>query len=275
MGRSDYEERQERRKERLEERARKAQAESDAAFNRADEIGKGIPVGQPLLVGHHSERGHRADLKRIDNAMRKSLEQRNKAEELERRAARVGTAGVSADDPHAMGKLERKLGQLEVQHRWDKAINAAWRKAGKPAPNDTERWQLVTRILELTDEEVSRLRVNAARHWYMHPQPVPAYVLKNRSAEMRRLEKRIVELKDLENAKHVSTDHGFCVVTEDPEENRLKLELDGKPEASVRKLLKREGFRWAPSVGAWQRQLNNGARHAAERVVAELTKGGQ
>lgn len=44
----------------------------------------------------------------------------------------------------------------------------------------------------------------------------------------------------------------------------------GKPDASVRDLLKANGFRWAPSEGAWQRHLNNGGRYAASRVIASL-----
>ena len=38
----------------------------------------------------------------------------------------------------------------------------------------------------------------------------------------------------------------------------------------VRDILKSNGFRWAPSVGAWQRQLNNNGKYAVERVVREL-----
>src|SRR5690606_15269808 len=30
---------------------------------------------------------------------------------------------------------------------------------------------------------------------------------------------------------------------------------------------KKAGFRWAPSVGAWQRQLTNAARHAAREIL--------
>ena len=46
--------------------------------------------------------------------------------------------------------------------------------------------------------------------------------------------------------------------------------LEGKPEPEVRDILKSNGFRWAPSVGAWQRQLNNNGKYAVERVIREL-----
>ncbi len=51
---------------------------------------------------------------------------------------------------------------------------------------------------------------------------------------------------------------------------RIQLFFEGKPEPEVRDILKSNGFRWAPSVGAWQRQLNNNGKYAVERVIREL-----
>ena len=65
------------------------EAESSAAFDEADGIGKTIPMGQPILVGHHSERGHRADLRRIDRNMAKAVAKTAEAKELRRRAEAV------------------------------------------------------------------------------------------------------------------------------------------------------------------------------------------
>jgi len=46
---------------------------------------------------------------------------------------------------------------------------------------------------------------------------------------------------------------------------------DHKPEPEVRDVLKRNGFKWAPSQGAWQRQLTDNAIRAAKAVTAELS----
>ena len=59
-----YEERLQARKERLEARAGTAAARSDAAYNRSRKATEGIVMGQPILVGHHSEGRHRRDLAR-------------------------------------------------------------------------------------------------------------------------------------------------------------------------------------------------------------------
>ena len=50
------------------------------------------------------------------------------------------------------------------------------------------------------------------------------------------------------------------------EDNRLQVFFDGKPDADTRAELKSNGFRWASSVGAWQRQLTDNAIRAADRL---------
>ena len=46
-----------------------------------------IPLGQPILVGHHSEKRQRKDLTRIDEHFAKAKEHHDKAEYFRRRAA--------------------------------------------------------------------------------------------------------------------------------------------------------------------------------------------
>lgn len=50
-------------------------------------------------------------------------------------------------------------------------------------------------------------------------------------------------------------------------ENRLQIVYDEKPSAAVRDSLKKCAFRWAPSEGAWQRQLTTSAIAAAIHVL--------
>jgi hypothetical protein len=56
-------------------------------------------------------------------------------------------------------------------------------------------------------------------------------------------------------------------VVENFDENRLQLFFDGKPSEDIRARLKSRGFKWAPSQGAWQRQLNNNARSAVKYAI--------
>ena len=53
------------------------------------------------------------------------------------------------------------------------------------------------------------------------------------------------------------------------EDNRIQIFFDEKPEEDTRQELKSNGFKWAPSKNAWQRQLNeNGIR--ALRYIARI-----
>lgn len=64
-----YEEKRQARIERLKDRAEKAQNQATDAFRRAGAATEGIPFGQPILVGHHSEKRHRAAVAKSARAM--------------------------------------------------------------------------------------------------------------------------------------------------------------------------------------------------------------
>jgi hypothetical protein len=70
-----------------EQRAATATAEADHAWQQARGIAEMIPPGQPILVGHHSERRHRRDLAKIDRAMRRSIDADDTARHYQDRAA--------------------------------------------------------------------------------------------------------------------------------------------------------------------------------------------
>ena len=55
-------------------------------------------------------------------------------------------------------------------------------------------------------------------------------------------------------------------VKPDRESNRLQVFFDEKPDRETCSAMRHGGFRWAPSVGAWQRQLNNAAVWTAKHI---------
>ena len=57
-------------------------------------------------------------------------------------------------------------------------------------------------------------------------------------------------------------------IMEDKEAMRLKIFFTcGKPSQEVIDLLKKHAFKWAPSTGAWQRQLTDNARYAFKTYI--------
>jgi uncharacterized protein DUF3560 len=271
-----YEAKQEARRERLDRAADRAEIRSNADFKRADlrEEVSGIPLGQPILVGHHSEGRHRAAIKRADNAMRKSVEESKKAGQLRARAASVGTGGISSDDPEAVAKLKAKVAAAEQNQTFMKAANKVIRAAHKAGVNSEDHAGLPDYLTKLHSipggESCTPTAAIQLATLYLGSIGFPGYRLTNNNANIRRMKQRLAQLDANSVAVDKSTDYGIITVKENPEENRVQLFFDGKPSAEIRQLVKQHGFRWAPSQDAWQRQLNNASRYKAGEVVRIL-----
>lgn len=258
-----YEERLQARKERLEARAGTAAARSDAAYNRSRKATEGIVMGQPILVGHHSEGRHRRDLARSENAMRQSWEESQKAQHYAAKAASVGTGGISSDDPEAVRKLREELAELQKSQELMKAANKAIRV------NKTPEAQLAALVaLGFSAESAAGLlRPDFARRIGF-----PAYKLSNQNANIRRIEARIKDLEQHAQRESKSVEAEGYTYHEDTEENRVMFRFEGKPDEAIRSALKAQAFKWSPSRGAWVRQLNGNGIYAASLVIQQLAK---
>lgn len=113
-GRSDYEERRKQRIERYKELSMKAQERSSRYSNSNANRILQIAPGQPILVGHHSEKKHRKLIKRAQDDIRKSIEEDNKSKFYKERVITAENSKVIySDDPQAINKLKEKLERLE------------------------------------------------------------------------------------------------------------------------------------------------------------------
>ena len=186
---NDYELARADRVARYREYAANARARAEAANAREHAILDMIPTGQPILVGHHSERGHRRDLARADGLMRRYLTEIDKADYWTRKADALERGrAVSGRDPAAVAKLRAKLADIEATQARYKAINAQLRKGAALAE------------LELTPEDRRLLiQVRDLTPWegkgYAAKTRVPAYALSNLSAEARRIKQRVLALE--------------------------------------------------------------------------------
>ncbi|MEA3203306.1 MAG: hypothetical protein QOI63_981, partial [Thermoplasmata archaeon] len=245
--------------------ADKADRASQAAFGRNRRIADLIPPGQPILVGHHSEGRHRRDLQRMDDAMRRTVEEGKRAEELRRRAAGVGSGGISGDDPEAIRKLEAELANVEASQAWMKRVNAAHARFLKdPASVDAE---------DFPEHVKTRIRTYKPPYpWEKHP--CAPWQLTNNSANARRIRKRIEDLKKRDARPPVPERLvGEVRVVDNAELNRLQLFFPGKPDEATRKQLKGHGFRWTPTLGCWQAFRSSRATWAAGVVLGQRLDG--
>lgn len=165
----------------------------------------------------------------------------------------TGRGGISADDDLAVEKLTKKLEGMESQQTMMKAVNAYYRKH-----------KTLEGCPELTEVQIEKLKADMSRDWRKDPVPFPSYLLTNNNANMRRVRQRIEELSNRSEFAGWTFPGGEAKINE--AENRLQLLFDEKPDADQRQELKQAGFKWAPSQGAWQRQLNENAIRAAARL---------
>lgn len=117
-------ERQEARADRYRELAEKANKQSNEASQLSRSMVEHIPLGQPILVGHHSERAHRSLLDRSWNTLGKSVKLSEKAEYFKQKAAAAeNNDAIYLGDDDAVERLEAKLADLEKKQEMMKETN--------------------------------------------------------------------------------------------------------------------------------------------------------
>lgn len=254
----DFEERRQRRIDNAENRAEKNAQESDRLWEKADDMASIIPMGQPILVGHHSEKGDRRYRGKIDQTRRKSIEASDKSAYYADKAEGIkANDAIFSDDPSALEKLEAKLKSLTELSEFMKNANACIRKKDRegflklPLASE-EMW------VELHDEK----RFGGFGF--------AGFTLSNNSAERRRVAQRIDRIRKQNERPVIDTTIGNARVFENREANRLQIIFEEKPNASVISQLKSHGFRWCRSEGTWQRHISGNALYWAKQILNGL-----
>ena len=194
--------------------------------------------------------------KEKQNAARdRNMEDWNEIQGLLDKIRSTGMGGISADDPQAIQKLEAKLEKLQAAQETMKAVNAYYRKHktldGCPA---------------LSAERIEAMKEEMSSQWHIQDKPYPSWALSNNNAEIRRIKGRIAELTKKQETAYSGWEFEGGTVEMNREDNRLQIFFEEKPDEKTRETLKESGFRWSPKAGAWQRQLNDNAIYAADRL---------
>lgn len=168
----------------------------------------------------------------------------------------TGDKIIKSGAPDVVEQLTEKVEKLEAEHKLMNETNAYYRKHGTMVGFKT-----------LTEEKAKALDADIENGYSWCKQPYPSYTMTNHGAKLRTAKERLEQLSKLkERDNKESTINGVRVV-ENTEAVRIQLFFDGKPEREMIDKLKANGFRWTPSIGAWQRQLNNNGIYAARRVL--------
>ena len=235
MPKVDYGERQEEKKEAYQRLAEKHIQEADQRDKQARQLGE-VLNGQPILVGHHSEKRTRKAYDKIHFDHNKAIEHRKTAEHYDNKVSNIENPhAISSDDPEAIKKLKEKLAKVLKEIAYWKTIK-----------------KCVPRTYEHTPEDAK---------WYM-----PA----NRSAEKRRILKRIEKLEQLNKVEAKEWKNNNITLEVNKDENRIMLYFPGKPDDETRTKLKRHGFRWSPRNTAWQSYINQYNLDFAKEEILQI-----
>lgn len=131
------------RADRMDERADRHQAAAEGHWMAYRKITDNIPLGQPILVGHHSEARARGDIRRIDRHIEHAA---NHAEQADTARAAAEAARPRAEGPVNVGALRRRIASHETTLRdLDRRINGGGTglHAHRPATGDYREQLLV------------------------------------------------------------------------------------------------------------------------------------
>lgn len=229
-------------------------------------------------AGGYNNARHEKKMNRLDSLFSKNdrtLDPRDNVY-LDKIKGILSNRSISAGDENAIGKLQRKYDTLKAEMENGKAMNAYFRK------NKT-----LVGFPGISEEAAKAFDAKNASGDYFAGQPFMAYRLQNGNAELRRIQGRIDELKRAQSAAEAAKANPEAAaaemaarypkvegveVQENAEQMRVQLRFPGKPDDETRTLLKSYGFRWSPTQGAWQRQLNGNGKYAAKKVMETLSK---
>ncbi len=248
-------ERLERKLEKREQWAESARNTASHEFDKSHSITENIPLGHPILVGHHSESAHRALIDKSLKAMERGVEATNRAEHHEQKARgleRQLNNTIFSDDVDAIEKLEAKIKNLEELQEQMKEANKILRD--KKTDNDQKAEKL--KALGLSEKCIHEVLNPPSYAWW--GKCIPSFELSNNSAEIRRLKERLAEIKrrNEQQAKAEAAVNGVLVEDEiwngKPTEY-CHVQFAEKPDYSIIKDLKAAGFYWRRGFWAGKR----------------------
>lgn len=172
----------------------------------------------------------------------------------------TGTGGIRSDDSKAISKLKAKLELLQRNQDHMRKVNAWYRKHGT-----------LDGCPDLDDHEARELQLDMEGSWHLEKKPFMTWQLSNNNANIHRVKQRIAELTRMADTSYDDMDFDGGKVVFDREANRIMILFDDKPEEDIRTELKSNGYRWAPSRHAWQRQLTENAVRSVKRLSFLVT----
>lgn len=162
---------------------------------------------------------------------------------------------IRSDDPDALVRLREQLTELEATQTRMKTANKIRQSKSLTFEQKRDRLAEMGIPIELPG--------------------FASYQLTNNNAKIRNTRERITKLEREATMENVTIVRQGMTFVDNMEAKRIQIFFDDKPGADLRMELKRHGYRWAPSVGAWQAYQNSRSREFAQSLIIATPKVGQ
>ena len=230
---SIYEEKTQARIKRYKKNEEKSKERSNNLYLKAKKMASVIPFGQPIMIGHHSEKKDRSYREKIESSFKKSFEEAKKSEYWKNKVTSTeSNTNIYSDDPEAIKKIKNKIEVLIKHDENSKLLNTKLRKF-KTYTNALEKLKL------LDDEESKMLYQHISQSANLYAQPpefISCYYYGYNSPEIRRLKKRLAYLEKDKKREPICFEVKNIKVIE--EEGQIRVHFPYKPDSEIRKKLK-------------------------------------
>lgn len=228
-------------------------------------------LGEDSYIGMAFEGCFEIAEENIENDFGCSMKQRAEAAEKKLKTAEIDNRDLRnmiSDLKSKYAGIESKVLTTAEAGAIKAILSSSRMKAANKAIRlkDTEAGDDLLREMGYSEEAIKKLREPdfCGRVGY------PSFELTNNNANIRRVEERIKSLKAAKERGSSEQEYKTFKAVENTEAMRYQIIFDGKPEEEIRTLLKSNGFKWAPSQGAWQRQITGNGKWAFNRVIEKL-----
>ncbi len=242
--------------DRYKELEEKHKSLASGRFDEAHLIGVALN-GNPIKIGHHSEKMHRRHIERHDTHMRKGNEHLGKADYYKEKAeAAENNTSIYTEDPEAIEKLEMKITEMIKKRDWMKESKRKYKRylAGNYQPQGMEK--------DWFDSIAGRVD-RCGR-----PLPlIEPYEISNLTTNIRNTKKRLRRVRNIKSINRESEMINGVEIITSGEENRVRIIFPGIPVRECIDELKKNAFRWSRTLGAWQRNISPRAINKAREIV--------
>lgn len=167
---------------------------------------------------------------------------------------------IMSGDANATERLDEKIQKAEALQERMRAANAAIRKHKKAGAEAQIR-----ALVELGFN--AAIAAKLLEPDFCGRIGFADYQLTNNNANIRRMKERLQTVSRNQAQESTEAEGENARLEDSPADNRVRLYFPGKPSEAVRSDLKSSGFRWSPTIGAWQAYRNYRTLETAKRVA--------